>query len=221
MNSGRAVLWDMDGTLVDSEEYHWLSWRDTMAGEGVRITHEEFLVTFGWRNDAILSRWLGERATLAEIARIGDAQEELYRRMVRREGLSPLPGAREWVTQLERSGWRQAIASSAPRLNVETILDVTGLRFDAVAAAEDVTHGKPAPDVFLAAARKVDVEPRRCIVVEDADAGVEAGRRAMMRTVGISRNGKARAADVVVACLTELAADSFERLLGSEPERCS
>jgi beta-phosphoglucomutase len=217
MNSGRAVLWDMDGTLVDSEEYHWLAWRDTMANEGVLITREEFLVTFGWRNDAILPRWLGARASPAEIARIGDAKEDIYRRMVRRDGLAPLPGAGEWVKRLERAGWRQAIASSAPRLNVETILEVTGLRFDAIVAAEDVTHGKPAPDVFLAAARKVDVPPRRCVVVEDADAGVEAGRRAMMRTVGISRNGKARAADVVVACLTDLPPDAFDRLLEGAP----
>jgi len=113
-----AVLWDMDGTLVDSEEYHWLSWRDTMAAEGFALTREQFLESFGQRNDAILARWLGPDAS----ARIGDTKEELYRKLLREGGLGPLPGAAEWVKHLHREGWAQAIASSAPRANVAAVL---------------------------------------------------------------------------------------------------
>lgn len=209
----RAVLWDMDGTLVDSEEYHWLSWRDTMALEGVPLSYDDFVATFGWRNDAILPRWLGTGATPSEIVRIGDAKEALYRDMVRAGGLVPLPGAAEWVTRLREQGWRQSIASSAPRANVLAVLEVLGMTFDAVVAAEDVIYGKPAPDVFLAAARKLDAEPANSIVVEDADAGVAGGRAAGCRTIGISRNGKAQAADLVVGGLDELPLDAFDTLL--------
>jgi beta-phosphoglucomutase len=189
----RAVLWDLDGTLVDSEQYHWLAWRDTMVAEGRPITHEEFLATFGWRNDAILPLWLGERATPSEIARVGDFKEAKYRELVRARGLEPLPGAARWITQLRAERWRQAIATSAPRANLECVLEVTGLghSFDALVSAEDVTHG----------------------VVEDADAGIEAARRAGMRTIGISRNGRAQAADIVVPALTQLAEDAFRGLL--------
>ena len=211
----RAVLWDLDGTIVDSEEYHWQAWRDTMASEGRPITHAEFLSTFGWRNDAILPLFLGDRATPSEIERIGDAKEEHYRALVRAGGLTPLPGAAEWIERLHKEGWREAIATSAPRANLECVLDVLRLgdAFDAFVSAEDVTHGKPAPDVFLSAAAKLGADPKNCIVVEDADAGVEAGKRAGMRTVGVSRNGKARAADIVVSSLAELAEDTFRGLV--------
>ena len=97
MSHIRAVLWDMDGTLIDSEEFHWISWRDAMAKEGIAITHEQFLSSFGQRNDSILPRWLGIKATPECVERIANAKEELYRQLIRQHGISPLPG----VTGLE------------------------------------------------------------------------------------------------------------------------
>jgi beta-phosphoglucomutase family hydrolase len=211
-----AVLWDLDGTLVDSEDYHWLSWRDTMAAEGIPITHDQFLKTFGLRNDEILPRWLGAAATPARIQQIADAKEERYRRMVREGGLDPLPGAAQWLERLHEQGWRQAIASSAPRKNVEVVLEVTRLAscFQALVSAEDVTAGKPDPQVFLTAASRLSAPPSESIVVEDAAAGVEAARRAGMRSIGVNRNGNQLAADIAVASLADLPPDSFARLLG-------
>ena len=92
-----------------------------MAREGIPITHEQFLATFGQRNDAILPGWLGHDAPAERIQRVGDAKEALYRELLRREGIAPLPGAAEWVARLHAQGWQQAIASSAPRLNVQAI----------------------------------------------------------------------------------------------------
>jgi len=211
-----AVLWDMDGTLVDSEEFHWLSWRDTMAAEGIPITRDQFVVTFGQRNDSILPRWLGADAMADRIQRVGDAKEELYRRLVRESGLAPLPGAAEWVRRLRRENWRQAVASSAPRANLDVVLEVIGLRgcFQAVVSAEDVTAGKPDPQVFLTAAARLGASPSQCVVVEDAAAGVEAARRAGMRSIGVSRKSTL-AADIAASSLTELAPDVFVRLLAS------
>jgi beta-phosphoglucomutase family hydrolase len=210
-----AVLWDMDGTLVDSEEFHWLSWRDTMSAEGVPVTHDQFLATFGQRNDAILPNWLGAGATPERIQRIGDAKEALYRTLVRERGIHPLPGAREWIERLHQEGWRQAIASSAPRANVEVVLEVLGLTtdFEAIVSAEDVTAGKPDPQVFLKAAAKLGIPPARCIVVEDAAAGVEAARRAGMRSIGVSR-GTPLQADRAVRSLADLPEDAFRQIGG-------
>ncbi len=210
-----AVLWDLDGTLVDSEEQHWRAWRETMAAEGLPLTHEQFVATFGLRNDSILPGWLGDRATPAEIARIGDVKEDCYRRLVRQDGLAPLPGAAEWLRRLRDAGWRQAIASSAPRANVETVIEVLGLDgvFDAMVSAEDVRCGKPDPEVFLTAAARLGARPSEAIVVEDALAGVEAARRGGMRSIGVSRNGAALHADVVVASLADLPEGVFYSLL--------
>jgi len=212
-----AVLWDLDGTLVDSEEKHWLSWRDTMAAHGISITRDQFRATFGLRNDAILPRWLPAQASSDQVRDVGDAKETLYRRLVRQEGLKPLPGAAEWVRRLHRERWQQAIASSAPRENVEVVLEVIGLMdcFEAIVSAEDVTAGKPDPQVFLSAATRLGMPPSRCIVVEDAAAGVEAAQRGGMASIGVSRNGSRLKADLAVSSLTELPPDAFEGLLDS------
>lgn len=211
----RAVLWDLDGTLVDSTELHWIAWRDVMQAEGVPITREMFEATFGWKNDPILRRWLGDDVSEERKQRIAGVKERNYRAALRQEGLEPLPGAREWVERLHGEGWKQAIASSAPRENIDAVLAVLDLGhdFEAIVSGDDVTTGKPDPQVFLLAAERLGVEPSRAIVVEDAEAGVEGARRAGMKSIGVNPK-VALPADVAVASLDELAADAFSDLLG-------
>jgi HAD superfamily hydrolase (TIGR01509 family) len=213
----RAVLWDLDGTLVDSAEFHWLSWRDTMAAEGVSLTYQQFLDTFGQKNDRILPGWLGPGADAHRIRRIGDAKEAEYRRLASVHGLRPLPGAASWVRRLHAQGWQQAIASSAPGENVGVMLRALALdgMFEAIVSAEDVTKGKPDPQVFLAAAGRLGVPRDRCIVVEDAAVGVQAARSAGMRCIGVSR-AVVLDADVAVSSLLELPSDAFDRLVAAD-----
>jgi beta-phosphoglucomutase len=212
----RAVLWDLDGTLADSAEYHWLSWRDTLNAQGVAISYDQFLASFGQKNDRILAAWLPPPHRPAVMQQIGDAKEEEYRRLARTRGLTPLPGAVEWVRRLHEAGWRQAIASSAPRLNVEAMLEALHLAtyFEAIASAEDVTAGKPDPEVFLAAAAKLNASPDRCVVVEDAAAGIEAARRAAMACIGVSA-ATMLDADIAVSSLEQLPLDAFDRLIAA------
>lgn len=216
----RAVLWDLDGTLADSRAHHWSSWQSALRAENVTITEAEFLASFGQRNDAILTAWLGAAADADRIRRVGEQKESVYRALIERSGLEPLPGAAEWVRTLHVAGWRQAIASSAPRLNVEVMHRVLGFAgmIDTLIAAEDVRHGKPDPEIFRAAAARLGVSAERCIVVEDAAAGIEAARRAGMRSIGVGAGAVTRA-DVVVGTLAELAPDVFDRLLRDVPER--
>ena len=213
----RAVLWDLDGTLVDSAEFHWLSWRDTMAAEGVSLTYQQFLDTFGQKNDRILPGWLGSGADAARIRRVGDAKEAEYRRLASVHGLRPLPGASSWVRRLRAQGWQQAVASSAPGENVGVMLRALALdgMFEAIVSAEDVTRGKPDPQVFLAAAERLGVPRDRCIVVEDAGVGVQAARSAGMRCIGVSR-AVVLDADIAVSSLLELPSDAFDRLVAAD-----
>jgi HAD superfamily hydrolase (TIGR01509 family) len=216
-NGARAVLWDVDGTLIDSREYHWLSWRGALAGENFRVTREQFERTFGRRNEEILGAYFPGYSA-EEIARVGEAKEVAYRELVRAGGVELLPGVRAWLERLRAEGWLQALASSAPRLNLDAIVSALGLEdfFSAVASAEDVSEGKPSPQVFLAAASKLGVEPRSCVVVEDAPAGTEAARRAGMRSVGVLSSHEGLEADIVVRTLEELPEDAFDRLLGKK-----
>ena len=217
MNPLRAVLWDMDGTLIDSEEFHWIAWRDTMRKEATPITREQFLVTFGQRNDSIIRQWLGAAATSRRIERIVTAKEELYRDLVRKHGMRPLPGVATWLDRLQEAGWLQAIASSAPWENIDVILEALSAThlFQAIVSAEDVNHGKPDPEVFLVAASRLGVSPAYSIVVEDAVAGVEAAHRAGMHSIGVSRHGKHLGADIVVQSLELLDPNAFEMLFNS------
>ncbi len=211
----KAVLWDMDGTLVDSERLHWLAWKEVMDAEGVAIAYQQFRDTFGQRNDTIIPLFLGSDAAAGTVARISDAKEAAYRRLVRESGIAAIDGAVGWVKRLHAARWCQAIASAAPRANIEVILDVLDLQncFEASVAAEDVERGKPDPQVFRLAAERLGVPPSRSIVVEDGQAGVEAARRAGMRCIGLSREGGELAADLVVRSFKELAEDAFDKLL--------
>jgi beta-phosphoglucomutase-like phosphatase (HAD superfamily) len=116
---------------------------------------------------------------------------------------------------LLQQGWRQAIASAAPRKNVKTILEAlhTADCFDAIVSAEDVHRGKPDPEVFLVAAAKLNVPPSHCIVVEDALHGIEAARAASMKSIGVTRNGKLLPADLATHSLAKLAPNAFDNLL--------
>lgn len=209
----------MDGTLVDSGEYHFVAWRETLAGEGIDLSRERFADSFGQRNDEILRGHFGPDLSDQEIARIGGAKEVRYRQLVLEKGLDPLPGVRRWLSYLASKGWRQAIASSAPRQNIETMLAALELTdvFDATACAEDVQRGKPDPEIYLVAAALVQVEADRCVVVEDACAGIEAARRAGMRVIGVRFSHKGLAdADCVTDSLEALPEDIFEQLLSQQ-----
>ena len=153
------------GSRRDARRFGGVSladWRDTAAAEGIALTYRAVPRSFGKKNDLILRGWLGTDANAERIQRVGDAKEAEYRRLARDEGLEPLPGAAEWVARLHAAGWKQAIASSAPRANVEVVMAALGFEplIDAIVAAEDVTHSKPAPDVFLEAARRLGVPVR-------------------------------------------------------------
>ncbi len=211
----RAVLWDLDGTIVDSGDLHWRAFQEIMAAEHVPVTWEMFVGSFGQKNDRIFSRWFGPDASAERIARAGDAKEAAFRRLAAEHGLQALPGAAEWITRLREAGWKQAIASSAPRENIRVMLEALRLssQFDAIVAAEDVSRGKPEPEVFLTAAGRLGAVPASSIVVEDAEAGIEGARRAGMKSIGV-RADVVLAADIHVRSLEDLDLGAFERLLG-------
>jgi beta-phosphoglucomutase len=217
-----AVIWDVDGTLVDTGELHFRAWVELCEGLGRPFTRDDFAATFGRRNPEIFAYLFGDRYGEGEVSELGFRKEELYRAAARR-GVDFLPGVRPLLESLKAEGFRQAIGSSAPRANVELIAEITRSShlFDAISCAEDTTRGKPDPEVFLVAARKLGVAPARCVVVEDAVAGVEAARNGGMKCVAVSFVGhhpeeklRAAGADLVVPTLERVSVHTIRQLLG-------
>jgi beta-phosphoglucomutase len=214
----RAVLWDMDGTLVDSLPHHWVAWKAMAESVGFAVSYDLFLATLGRFNDEILVSWFGDRFSPEERAELGLEKEVIYRNLIREKGIEALPGVVDWITRLKAEGWKQAVATAGPRLNEEAVVDTLGLGplFDARITGDDAKRGKPFPDVFLAAAQRLGIAPERAIVVEDAIAGVQAARAAGMKVIAVCPDGPLDGADVWVKSLTDLPADTFDRLL-NEP----
>lgn len=211
-----GVLWDLDGTLIDSAAHHWVAWRDTLAAEGRPVQPGDFADTFGKRNDEILHQLFGPELDAGWIERVSETKERAYRLLLREQGLEAAPGAFEWLARLHEAGWRQALASSAPRPNIDAVFEALALGrlLDAVVSADEVGRGKPDPAIFLEAARRLELPPARCVVVEDAPAGLEAARRAGMASIGVlSTHHPTLQADVVVASLERLPPDAFSELL--------
>lgn len=216
----KAVLWDMDGVIADTGAAHFAAWRQIMAELGRPFDEADFRRIFGLVNPDAIRLLLGETVSSHEIARIIERKETLFREAVQVH-VSLLPGVETWLERLRQQGYRQAIASSAPRANIDVLLHVLniGPYFQAIVSAEDVTKGKPNPAIFLKAAVALGVSITRCVVVEDAVAGVQAARRAGMVCLAVATTQpaeKLRDADLVVERLTDLADDAFERLLGRQ-----
>lgn len=203
-----GVIFDLDGVLVDSGPAHRESWKRLAAEAHVPMSDEFFAETFGRTNKDILAALFGRELPEAEWRRLGDRKEELYREIVR--GAVPgMPGAAELVEALRAAGARLAVGSSGPPENIELCLEEMGIRghFDAVVTGNDVTRGKPDPQVFLLAAERLGLAPERCVVVEDAVAGVEAAKRAGMAAVALTSTHPRVSfdhADLVVESLAEL-----------------
>lgn len=212
----QGVIWDMDGVLVDTGEFHFQAWSRALPEHGIPFTRESFRATFGMNNAGILTVLLGQTPAPELLTEISDRKEQLFRQAVR-GGVQPLPGVLAWLERLKAAGMRHAIASSAPPANIDALVDELGLRtyFDAIVSGFDLP-GKPDPAVFLKAARLIGVVPQRCVVVEDAVAGVGGARRAGMKCIAVTTTSPAQAlkgADVIVERLDALPLDTFELLL--------
>lgn len=216
MSIGQGVLWDMDGVLADTGEAHYQSWVRVLPDYGVSFSRDFFRDTFGMNNAGILSLLLGDQLTPDLQAEISDRKETRFRSLVR-GSLRLLPGVLDWLQRLRDGGFRMGVASSAPPANIDAVIAELGLSpyFDVLVSGVDMP-GKPDPMLFLEVARQIDLEPKRCIVVEDAIAGVESAKRAGMKCIAVTTTNRAdalAAADIVVDRLDALPADAFERLL--------
>jgi beta-phosphoglucomutase len=219
-NNHMGVIFDLDGVLVDSGWAHKQSWYDLAEKEGLSMTDEFFFNTFGMQNYQIIPILIGRNASQDEVNRLSDWKEQRYREIIAKK-LVPAEGAKELLGDLKSEGFLLAVGSSAPRANLELVLNCTDLwdYFNAYVTGQDVTKGKPAPDTFLKAAEKLSLDSGSCIVVEDAVQGVEAGKAAGMPVVAVTttRNRVDLAgADIIIDSLAQIQARQFIELLRNQ-----
>ena len=193
MSSDVAVLFDLDGVIVDSREYHVAAWERWARDEGVDHDPGYFTKMFGLRNDAIIGG-LQPGLPSDELQRLAGRKEALFRELAR-GNLTPLPGVLGLLDALDARGAPKAVVTSTPRANLEMVLQTLGIagRFQALVAEEDASKGKPDPEGFLVAAARLGVQPPRCVVIEDAPAGLQAAKAAGMRAIGITTTHPASA----------------------------
>jgi beta-phosphoglucomutase len=201
-------LFDLDGVIVDTAKYHYLAWKRLAAELGFDFTEEDNERLKGvsrMESLRILLEIGGVDATDEQKAEMAARKNEWYVEYITKMDASEiLPGAREYLAQVRARGVKTALGSASK--NAPIILKNLGITnlFDAIVDGNKVSKAKPDPEVFLLGARELGLEPAQCVVFEDAAAGIEAGRRGGMYTVGIGKRSDLPDADIVVTGLFEL-----------------
>ena len=179
------MIFDCDGTLVDSEPLSGESWRRTLAPYGYTVTDADLEACLGTTYKRTHA-YMAARVAIppADVLRV-ELHETLFGLYA--QHLRPFPDALEALAELRERGVPVAVASSSVRERLDHTLAAVGLEFGITIAGDEVEHGKPAPDMFLQAAERLGIAPRRCVVVEDSAPGVAAGHAAGMPTLGVCR----------------------------------
>lgn len=219
-NKIKAFIFDLDGVLTDTAEYHFRAWQQLAAEEGLPFDrHANEKLRGISRRESLLMILNGRPASEAQIAAMMERKNNYYvasLQTMSRDAL--LPGSIEILTALKQQGFKMAIASSSK--NTKTVLERLGLEeyFDAVADGYSVKRAKPAPDIFLHAAHLLAVPPRQCVVIEDAAAGVEGALAAGMITIGLGPAERVGKAHFIFPGLAEVQLDT---ILNSYEQHCS
>ena len=213
-----AVIFDLDGVIVDNMGYHKRAWEIFIKKHNPGLAMEDFSRHFGRTNRDLVPLVFGRTLSEEEVAVYGEEKEALYRRLYA-EHIAPLPGLLNFLRELKEKHVRAVIATSAPKKNLDLVLDGLGIRpwFDALVDASEVEKGKPDPEIYLKAAQKVGRAPEVCIVFEDSRAGIQAGLNAGMKVVGVATTlppEKLSGTHLVISDFREISVARLERLVG-------
>lgn len=214
-----GVIFDVDGVLVDSYAAHYESWRRVARERGYEISEDDFRRTFGRTSREIIAElWGRHRLSAAEIAELDKQKEAAYRDILGQH-VPLMDGAVELIESLAQAGFALAVGSSGPPENVALVLKALGHEsaFGGVVTGREVTRGKPDPQVFLLAAKQIDVPADHCAVIEDAAPGIAAAQAAEMTAIGLVSTGHTpeslAAADWRIGSLRELDPPRIARLI--------
>lgn len=213
----KGAIFDLDGVLIDSGPAHKQSWYDLAARESYKMSDDFFYQTFGMQNFQVIPMLAGKELSSEKIDELSDWKEQRYREIFA-DTIKLADGAERLFNELRAEGFSLAIGSSTPKENLEFVMDKLKIEkhFDAIVCMRDVKRGKPAPDTFLLAAKKLSLKPQDCVVIEDSLPGIEAGKAAGMLVIALTTTRKREEltqADVIVNGIYELHAKDFVKIL--------
>jgi beta-phosphoglucomutase len=214
-----AVIFDMDGVIVDNMEYHKRAWGVFLKKYAPEIELEEFSRHFGKVNKDLLKIVFKREVSGREEARFGEEKEAIYREIYA-DHIVPTAGLVDFLSTLKKNEVKTAVATAAPRINMDFVFEKTGLRhyFDILIDASEVMKGKPDPEIYLKAAENLDCPPKRCLVFEDSMPGIQAAQKAGMKVIALATSHPAerlRSAERVVKDFTEISFSSARDFLFS------
>lgn len=215
-----CVIFDMDGVLADTGPIHFESWVKLAHEIGKNFSKDFFARTFGQTSPDILKKLVGSDFDPERIKQWAKLKEKYYRKMVK-DKLKPLPGVLDLIYSLKLKKFKLAIGSSGPAANIDLLLDALNIKsaFDSVVSGDDVKSGKPAPDIFLSVSKKLNVNPKNCIVIEDAPVGITAAKRAEMKTIALTTTHKESEllnADLIIKDLSSIDINNIIQLLDKD-----
>jgi len=216
-NGNMAVIFDMDGVIVDSAPFHFVAWQNTWQRRGVNYTHEEFKRNFGQRSDLQVRCVVGNRLSQDEVRAIVSEKDLLFREIMK-GNIKALPGVVELLRSLKEYGVKLALGSSSPRETVYLVTETLGVKelFDAIVCGPEVRESKPNPLIFLLCAKKIGIEPWRCMVIEDAVVGITAAKRGGMYVLAVTNSyprENLMNADIIVNSLKEVTIEGLESFM--------
>lgn len=218
MKKGIAVIFDMDGVLIDNFAYHLMAWEKFCLSHKKHISADEFRDNvFGGNNPDHLKFIFGSDLSAELIKQYSQEKEIIYRALYS-GNIEPVAGLMPFLNELKQLQIPTAIATSAERANVDFILEAIGLSgtFDVIVDASMISNGKPNPEVFIKAATMLNASPRECIVFEDSLKGIEAALRARMKVIGVGTThhiAELTEAHVVINDFTEISAEQIRGLI--------
>ena len=203
--SKKTILWDMDGVISDSYSFHFAAWQETFAKRGIEFTKEDFTHLFGTRNDFIIGSIMGKELSERDVKIMVQEKEEAFRRKATGR-IQPFPGVLRLLNALKKGNFRLGLVSSAPRENIDLALGELNLAgiFNCIVSGQEVSEGKPSPQIYLLAAEKLQATPNDCVVIEDSPLGVKAAKTAGMKCLAVTNTHhreNLREADTVVDSL--------------------